>query len=135
MKYYVEDQDKDKYSITDDLYLYFKISKKSNLDELMNINSLDLLYTLRANSPSVFAENVNLINNIQPNNCHFTKDKNYPLPIIVDGYIDKDVLKEIKKDEKWINNLLDKKGIKLEDVFYAFYKHDGTYIITYKDLI
>ena len=77
LKYYVEDQDKDKYSITDDLYLYFKISKKSNLDELMNINSLDLLYTLRANSPSVFAENVNLINNIQPNNCHFTKDKNY----------------------------------------------------------
>lgn len=65
----------------------------------------------------------------------FTKDKNYPLPIIVDGYIDKDVLKEIKKDEKWINNLLNKKGIKLEDVFYAFYKHDGTYIITYKDLI
>ena len=65
----------------------------------------------------------------------FEKDKEYPLPIIVDGHIDKFVLKEINKDEKWVMELLSKKNIDLDKVFYAFYKHNGTYIITYNELI
>ena len=45
------------------------------------------------------------------------------------------ILKEIKKDKKWIDNMLNKKKIKLEDVFYAFYTKDRTYIIKKSDLI
>ena len=74
---YVKETNMDKYSIADDLFLYYKISKKPNLNSLLYINELDLLYTLRTNSPNAFADKVKFINNIQPNNCHFTKNKNY----------------------------------------------------------
>lgn len=65
----------------------------------------------------------------------FQKEKDYPLPIILDGVIDFDVLKEIKKDNVWIHRLLVKHNLKLEDVFYAFYTKDKTYIIKKSDLI
>ena len=77
-KYYYTEEEGDKdYYYDDDLKLYLKIQKKSYLDKLKDITDLDLLYTLRANSPNNFTENVDVINNIQPINCHFTKDKKY----------------------------------------------------------
>ena len=76
-KYYINDTEEDEYSLNEDLYLYFQIKQKPHLDKLLDINELDLLYTLRANSPNNFAENVNIINNIQPNNCYFTEKKSY----------------------------------------------------------
>ena len=76
-KYYFKKSDFDEYSVSDDLNLYFKINKKSHLDNLITIDYLDLLYTLRANSPNNFAESVNIINNIQPNNCQFNINKNF----------------------------------------------------------
>ena len=65
----------------------------------------------------------------------FQKTKDYPLPIILDGVIDYQVLKEIKKDTVWVYNLLNSKNLNLEDVFYAFYTKDKTYIIKKSDLI
>lgn len=65
----------------------------------------------------------------------FQKEKDYPMPIILDGVIDYDVLKEINKDTAWIHKLLIKQNLKLEDVFYAFYTKDKTYIIKKSDLI
>ena len=65
----------------------------------------------------------------------FQKTKDYPLPIILDGVIDSDVLKEIKKDTIWIHKLLIEKNLKLEDIFYAFYSKNKTYIIKKSDLI
>lgn len=64
----------------------------------------------------------------------FKNTKDYPLPIILDGVIDRNSLKEIGKNEIWLNKLLEKKNLKLENVFYAFYKKDKTYIIETKDL-
>ena len=51
----------------------------------------------------------------------FKEEKNYPLPLILDGQIDYSVLKEIKKNEKWLNLILEKNNIDLNNVFYAFY--------------
>lgn len=65
----------------------------------------------------------------------FQKTKDYPLPIILDGVIDHDVLKEIKKDTIWVYKLLEKKNLELRDIFYAFYTKDKTYIIKKSDLI
>lgn len=59
----------------------------------------------------------------------FETSKDYPLPIIVDGNIDYFVLKDLKKDEKWINGILKDHNIMLDDVFYAFYTNKKTYII------
>ena len=65
----------------------------------------------------------------------FPKTKDYPLPIILDGNIDYSVLKEINKNKLWLYDLLKNKNLKLEDVFYAFYTKNKTFIITKKDLI
>ena len=65
----------------------------------------------------------------------FQKTKDYPLPIILDGTIDYDVLKEINKDTLWVYKMLEKNNLELEDVFYAFYTKEKTYIIKKKDLI
>lgn len=57
-----------------------------------------------------------------------------PLPLILDSNIQEDTLKLINKDEKWVFNLLNKKNIKLEEVFYAFYKDKNIFIIKNSDL-
>jgi len=59
----------------------------------------------------------------------FTDDDNFPMPIIVDGIIDEDTIKNMNKDKIWVNKILENSKIKLKDVFYAFYKKDKTYII------
>lgn len=64
----------------------------------------------------------------------FQKEKEYPMPIILDGVIDYDVLREIKKDKIWVHKLLSSKNLELEDIFYAFYTKDKTYIIKKSDL-
>lgn len=65
----------------------------------------------------------------------FQKEKDYPMPIILDGVIDYEVLKDINKDTTWIHRLLIKENLQLEDVFYAFYTKDKTFIIKKSDLI
>ena len=54
----------------------------------------------------------------------FQNTKDYPLPIILDGEIDYNSLKEIHKDEEWLMNLLKKRNIELPNIFYAFYTKD-----------
>ena len=62
-------------------------------------------------------------------------DSPLPLPIILDGDIEEDTLKHLKKDKKWVYDFLDKKDIKLQDVFFAFYKDKSIFIIKNSDLL
>lgn len=64
----------------------------------------------------------------------FEKETEYPLPIIMDGQIDYEVLKDMNKDKKWIYKILEKNNIELENVFYAFYTKNKTYIIKKDEL-
>lgn len=64
----------------------------------------------------------------------FKNEINYPLPIIMDGKIDKNVLKDMNKTEEWVYELLKNKNLKLEQVFYAFYTKNKTYIIKKEEL-
>jgi uncharacterized membrane protein YcaP (DUF421 family) len=57
------------------------------------------------------------------------KKKNYPMPLILDGEIQKDTLKDLNKDESWVMKILKDQNVKLDKVFYAFYKEDKTFII------
>ena len=59
----------------------------------------------------------------------FNDNNVYPMPIIIDGVIDVDTVKNMKKNIDWVYNILDKNKLKLEDVFYAFYTKDKTFII------
>lgn len=65
----------------------------------------------------------------------FNEDSDYPLALILDGVIDYNVLKEIKKDYNWIINVLKNKNIELDDVFYAFYTNGKTFIIKKSELL
>ena len=58
-----------------------------------------------------------------------------PLPVILDSNIQKDTLKVLGKNEAWVYDLLKKKGIEIEDVFYAFYKDNNIFIIQDNDLL
>lgn len=59
----------------------------------------------------------------------FTDNNTYPLPIILDGVIDMDTIQNMHKDVDWVYRILQKHNLKLEDVFYAFYTKEKTYII------
>lgn len=62
------------------------------------------------------------------------QDRNLPLPLILDSNIEIDTLRLLNKDKKWIYDLLDKKNVLLDEVFYAFYKDKNIFIIKRGDL-
>lgn len=57
------------------------------------------------------------------------KNRVYPLPVIIDGKLQKDVLFQIGKDEEWLYNMLGKENYRLEDVFYGFYQKNKLFLI------
>ena len=56
-------------------------------------------------------------------------NRSYPLPLIMDGRIDKGILIQINKTNKWLKQELEKENIILENIFYAFYKDNKLFII------
>lgn len=58
----------------------------------------------------------------------------YPLPLILDGDVQIETLKDIKKDSDWLDKMLEVEKVKIEDVFYAFYKNKNIFIIKQSDL-
>ena len=65
----------------------------------------------------------------------FKADSNYPAPLIIDGIIQNNTLKNIKKSKMWLNLYLKRQGLDVKDVFYAFYKKRKVYIIKRNDVI
>lgn len=65
----------------------------------------------------------------------FQKCNDLPMPIIIDGVINYEVLREINKNKVWIDKMLKDKKLNLSDIFYAFYTKNKTFIIRKSDLI
>ena len=65
----------------------------------------------------------------------FQNTVDYPMPIIVDGVINNDVLKDMKKSNSWVMKILKEKKLNLNDVFYAFHTKEKTFIIKKSDLL
>ena len=61
----------------------------------------------------------------------YSKDNicNKPVSVIVNGNIDYKELYIIGKSKKWIEEKINEKKYKLEDIFYAFYYNERLYII------
>ena len=57
------------------------------------------------------------------------KNRTYPLPVIIDGKIQKDALYQIGKDPVWLANSLRREDYQLEDVFYGFYQKNRLFLI------
>lgn len=58
----------------------------------------------------------------------------YPVALILDGVLQKNVLKHIKKTENWVVDELAKKNLLIKDIFYAFYKNKKIFIIKKNDV-
>ena len=58
----------------------------------------------------------------------------YPLPLILDGKIQEDTLKQIQKTEKWLQKTLTEEKVNIEDILYAFYQEKNIFIIKKEDL-
>lgn len=59
----------------------------------------------------------------------FRIKSDYPMPLIVDGNIQKKALKRIRKTEHWLVKELSAKKLNVNDVFYAFYKGKKIFLI------
>lgn len=65
----------------------------------------------------------------------FQNTKDYPMPIIMDGVINNEVLKDMKKNTNWVIKILKDRNLKLQDIFYAFHTKEKTFIIKKSDLL
>ncbi len=108
---------------------------KVNFEEMLKqrYNLDDLLTQLRAKSIKSIEEVDYAILETSGKLSIFKRedDKNhtYPLPVIIDGKIQEDVLIQIGKDKKWIEESLKKEEYLLEDIFYGFYRNKRLFLI------
>lgn len=109
------------------------IKQKYNLDDLLvqlrekgyrNIEDIEYAILENNGTLSVFEYNKNKL----------VKKSPLPMPIILDGKIQYDTLREMDRDDSFIYKLLDNKKIDLKDIFYAFYKDKSIFVIKYSDL-
>ena len=106
------------------------LKQRYNLDDLTtqlrengirNIESVDFAVLETSGKLSVFRK-------------ESKENGQYPIPLILDGKINYDTLKQINKNLKWLDNFLKKDNCSLKEIFYAFYRNDRLYIIKNKDL-
>jgi uncharacterized membrane protein YcaP (DUF421 family) len=107
------------------------VKQRYNLDDLMlqmrqkeirNIEEIEYAFLEPNGKLSIFKYN------------YFKIKSPYPMPIVVDGLVNKKSLIRINKSEKWLEEILQKKKIDMKNVFYAFYKHKSIYIIKKSEL-
>ena len=107
-----------------------KINYKEMLNQKYNLD--DLLVQLREKGNRSIEEIEYAILETNGTLSIFNKSKKktpLPLPVILDSHIQTDTLKQLNKPDTWIYNILKKKEIKLEEVFYAFYKDKKIYLL------
>ena len=101
------------------------LQQRYNLDDLLvqlrgrgikSIEEVDYAILETSGKLSVFKKNED-------------KNRTYPLPVIIDGKVQKDVLYQIGKDTTWLNKVLCQENYQLEDVFYGFYQKNRLFLI------
>lgn len=109
-----------------------KVNFKEMKKQRYNIE--DLLMQLRDNSIKSISEIDYAVLETNGKLSIFKKEdsNDYPLPLILNGVIDRKTLKKINKSEKWLNSELEKLDVSSEDIFYCFYENNNLYIIESK---
>ena len=108
---------------------------KINFEEMLKqrYNLDDLLTQLRAKSIKSIEEVDYAILETSGKLSVFKKedDKNrlYPLPVIIDGKVQEDVLVQIGKTRRWLDKSLNTEGYSLDDIFYGFYQKNRLFLI------
>ena len=113
-----------------------KINFKEMIKQRYNIG--DLLTELRNKGIKSIEEVSYAVLETNGNLSVFTKKGmnfgSFPLPIILDGKIQEQTLKEIDKTTLWIDEFLKGENLTKEDVFYAFYHNNKMFIIKNEDV-
>lgn len=113
-----------------------KLNFKEMIKQRYNIG--DLLTELRNQGIKSIEQVSYAVLETNGNLSIFTKTGNnygsFPLPVILNGQLQKETLQEIDKTTLWIEESLGKEKLKIEDVFYAFYHDDKLFIIKNKDI-
>lgn len=111
-----------------------KVNFKEMVKQRYNLD--DLLTQLRSKSIRSIEEVDYAILENNGRLSVFTKGKTdtYPLPLILDGEIDEDSLRQLNKDIKWVKKLIQKEHVNLNNIFYGFYKDEKIYVIKKSDL-
>ncbi len=113
-----------------------KINFKEMVEQRYNID--DLLTQLREKHIRSIEEVDYAVLETSGKLSVFKKDNKlfgeYPMPLILDGEIDQDTLRQINKTEEWLTNQLKKENVSLEDIFYAFYRNKKLFLIKEEDL-
>ena len=108
-----------------------KINFKEMLKQRYNLD--DLLTQLRAKSIKSIEEVDYAILETSGKLSIFKKDddknRTYPLPVIIDGKVQEDVLIQINKSIGWLEENLKREGYLLEDIFYGFYRNKRLFLI------
>ena len=106
---------------------------KVNFQEMLKqrYNLDDLLMELRSQGIKSIEEVFYAVLEVSGRLSVFTKDANveYPLPVILDGKVDEEVLYQIGKNNDWLNEVINKEGYSLKEIFYAFYRNNELFII------
>ena len=102
------------------------VSQRYSLDDLLlelrqsGIDSIeDVNYALLEPNGKLSIFKYDLLKRVKP----------IPLPLVLEGVIQKETLKNIDKDERWLLENLEHNKIALENVFYAFYNKEHIYVI------
>ncbi len=113
-----------------------KINFKEMINQRYNID--DLLTQLREKHIRSIEEVDYAVLETSGKLSVFKKDNKlfgeYPLPLILDGEIDNDTLRQINKDEKWLEKMLQDENVELQNIFYAFYRNKKLFLIKDSDL-
>ncbi len=115
-------------------------SGKLNFNEMVKqrYNLEDLLTQLREKNIKSIEEVDYAVLETSGKLSVFKKNKkgggDYPIPLILDGIINNDTLKQLKKDNDWVESILRNENVLLKDVFYAFYRNKQLYIIRSNDI-
>jgi uncharacterized membrane protein YcaP (DUF421 family) len=105
---------KQRYSLDD---LLLSLRQK----EIKNINEVEYAFLEPNGKLSIFKYKL------------FNIPSNYPMPLIVDGSVQKKALKKIKKSYTWLIYNLNSNNINIKTVFYAYYKNKKLFVITKND--
>lgn len=108
-----------------------KVNFKEMLKQRYNLD--DLLVQLRGQSIKSIEEVDYAILETSGKLSVFKKDEDkdrlYPLPVIIDGEVQEDVLMQIGKNMDWLDRSLKLENYKKEDIFYGFYKKNRLFLI------
>lgn len=85
--------------------------------EIKNIEDVEYAFLEPNGKLSIFKYNI------------FKKPSAYPMPLILDGSIQKKALKYIHKNQTWLEYTLTSKNLNIKDIFYCFYKNKKLFII------